>query len=62
MHLVTLEIIIILRDYPHPSLNESLKASGKYFCLNEKKHLNISFVTVTIDFYPLVLIIFAWLG
>jgi hypothetical protein len=43
-------IITILREYPHPSLNESLKGSGKYFCVNKKKHFNTSFVTVTIDF------------
>jgi hypothetical protein len=32
------------------SLNESLTGSGKHFCVNKKKHLNTSFVTVTIDF------------
>jgi hypothetical protein len=35
---------------PSPDLNESLKDRESNFALIKKKHLNISFVTVTIDF------------
>ena len=42
--------IILLTEYPIPSLNESLTGSGKYVCVNKIKHLSTSFVTVTIDF------------